>query len=357
MMSARALTMLALLAAIGLPVPVVAQGGVADYQRAMGLREKYDGLAINTTDAPRWIEQTSRFYYRRTVKGGHEWILVDGTTRDKKPAFDHEKLAAAIASATSRKATAVELPFTTFAFVDDGRGIEFTLGGGPGGARGGGAGPAGPNDPPPWRCSIETYTCKQQPERAGRGGRGGRGGGGLGGPVRRGVRHQRRRPAALARRQARSAGARTTTSPSARSASVRSRCSAPTDRKAATSIPTRSHGRPTRRSWPCTRFGRATGASSTTSSPRPKTSCSRSTRPCSTPKPGDVLDVEAPVLFDVADQEASRRRHRALPQRLRRRAARLAQGQRRGDVRVQPARPPGVPRDRDRRGDRQERAR
>ncbi len=184
MMSARALTMLALLAAIGLPVPVGAQGGVADYQRAMGLREKYDGLAINTTDAPRWIEQTSRFYYRRTVKGGHEWILVDGTTRDKKPAFDHEKLAAAIASATSRKATAVELPFTTFAFVDDGRGIEFTLGGGPGGARGGGAGPAGPNDPPPWRCSIESYTCKQQPERAGRGGRGGRGGGGLGGPVR-----------------------------------------------------------------------------------------------------------------------------------------------------------------------------
>ena len=71
---------------------------------------------------PRWIEQTNRFYYRRTIKGGQEWILVDGATQEKKPAFDHAKLAAAIAAATTRKATATELPFTTFTFVDDGEG-------------------------------------------------------------------------------------------------------------------------------------------------------------------------------------------------------------------------------------------
>jgi hypothetical protein len=124
-----------------------AQATVPDYQRAMELREKYEGLVIHSADTPRWIEQTNRFYYRRTVKGGHEWILVDGATREKRPAFDHEKLAAAVAKATSREATAVDLPFTAFTFVDDGRAIQFTLGGGPGG-RGGAAGNHDPRDGP-----------------------------------------------------------------------------------------------------------------------------------------------------------------------------------------------------------------
>jgi dipeptidyl aminopeptidase/acylaminoacyl peptidase len=166
------------------PDAVLGQGTLADYQRAMSLREKYDGLAIHTADAPRWIEKTSRFYYRRTVKGGHEWMLVDGASRDKRPAFDHARLAEAITGATKRKATAVELPFNNFTFVDGEKTIEFTLGT-PGGrgAGGGGAGRGGAADTPPWRCSLDTYTCRQQPARAGRGGRGGRGRGGLAGPV------------------------------------------------------------------------------------------------------------------------------------------------------------------------------
>ena len=59
-----------------------AQATIDDYQRAMTLRDKYTGLAVHVPDAPRWIEQSSRFYYRRTVKGGHEWMLVDGTTKE-----------------------------------------------------------------------------------------------------------------------------------------------------------------------------------------------------------------------------------------------------------------------------------
>ncbi len=178
------------LAPVLLPGVAAAQATVADYQRSMGLREKYADLAIGMADAPRWIEQTNRFYYRRTVKGGHEWMLVDGTTHAKTPAFDHEKLAAAISTAASRKATAVSLPFTNFTFVENGRAIEFALTGpgAPGG--GGGAAAAGrggaATDVPPWRCSLDNYTCRQQQPRTGRGGagRGGRGGGGLAGPVR-----------------------------------------------------------------------------------------------------------------------------------------------------------------------------
>jgi hypothetical protein len=165
--------------AAGLPSAVLAQGTVADYQRAMGLRETYRDLTVHTSEAPRWIEQTNRFYYRRTVKGGHDWILVDGARGRKQPAFDHTKLAGAVTAATSRTATAVELPFTSFTFVDGERGIEFALSDSPGGAGRGAGGAAGAA--PLWRCSLETYSCRQQPSRAGRGGRGG---GGLAGPVR-----------------------------------------------------------------------------------------------------------------------------------------------------------------------------
>ena len=57
-------------ALLSTPLPLLAQGTVQDYVRANGLREKYTGLALNVVDGPRWIEQTNRFYYRRTVKGG-----------------------------------------------------------------------------------------------------------------------------------------------------------------------------------------------------------------------------------------------------------------------------------------------
>jgi dipeptidyl aminopeptidase/acylaminoacyl peptidase len=170
---------------VALPPGAFAQAAIADYQRSMGLGDKYADLVTGMADAPRWIEQTNRFYYRRTVTGGHEWILVDGTTRAKSPAFDHEKLATAIASAASRKATATSLPFTNFMFVDNGRAIEFTPTG-PAGAGGPAVGRGGPGtEVPTWRCSLDSYTCRQQQPGAGRGGagRGGRGGG-LAGPVR-----------------------------------------------------------------------------------------------------------------------------------------------------------------------------
>ena len=78
------------------------------------------------------------------------------------------------------------------------------------------------------------------------------------------------------------------------------------------------------------------------------------TRRCSTRKPGDVLDVDQPVLFDVAAQAADRRRQRALSERVRQISELVvAEGQPRLHVRVQPARPPGLSRHRSRRGDRQ----
>ena len=154
------------------PAAASAQGAVADYERAMTLRDTYQGLAINVPEQPTWIARTNRFWYRRSVRGGNEFVLVNAETRVKEPPFDHSRLAAGISSAAGGKYTAVTLPFTTFTFVDNDRAIEFTLApGGAGGGAGRGAPPGGPGGPPMWRCSLETYTCRP-PAAAGRGGEG-----------------------------------------------------------------------------------------------------------------------------------------------------------------------------------------
>ena len=148
--------------------PALAQGTIADYQRAMGLRDKYQGLAINVPDAATWIEKTPRFWYRKSVQGGNEFVVMDATTQQKRPAFDHEKLAAALNGVVKpeKAYTGVTLPFNTLNFIDGERAIEVNV------------------TNIAWRCTLADYVCKTDPP-AGRGGRGGRGGGGgLSGPVR-----------------------------------------------------------------------------------------------------------------------------------------------------------------------------
>jgi dipeptidyl aminopeptidase/acylaminoacyl peptidase len=169
------------------PLEAIAQGTVADYQRALSIRERYQGRAIGVPEQPNWVGRTNRFWYRRSAQGGNEFVLVDPATQKIDAPFDHARLAAALSTATN-KYTAVTLPFTTFTFADNERAIQFTIGpgGAGGGGGGGGGGRGGPQADPAtlWKCSLESYTCT--PPSAGRGGgRGGRGGGGgLAGPVR-----------------------------------------------------------------------------------------------------------------------------------------------------------------------------
>ena len=144
--------------------PSLAQGQVtqADYQRAQGLREKFQGLAVNIPGPVTWIESTHRFWYRKSVKGGHQFVLVNADTQVAGPAFDHEKLAAVLAGATNEKFTAITLPFSEITFPEGGGALQFAAAGSL------------------WKCELPDYTCKKTgpappPAVPGRGGRGGRG--------------------------------------------------------------------------------------------------------------------------------------------------------------------------------------
>jgi hypothetical protein len=95
----------------------LAQVTRADYDRALGLREKYEALATGIPEPATWVADTPRFWYRRTVSDGHEFVLMDASTQVKGPAFDHARLASALSRLMNNSWTAPRLHFHTFRFV------------------------------------------------------------------------------------------------------------------------------------------------------------------------------------------------------------------------------------------------
>jgi len=89
------------LALIGaLPLGVRAQGTLDDYRRSAAVTQKLAGLTVDVAQMPTWIGPT-RFWYRKSVKGGNEFVVVDANTGTKKAAFDHAKVAPALSAATA----------------------------------------------------------------------------------------------------------------------------------------------------------------------------------------------------------------------------------------------------------------
>ena len=88
-----------------------AQGTLADYERANGLQAKFQALTVDMPGTPTWIAQTNHFWFSRTVKGGSEYVWVDADSLTRRPAFDHERLAASLSAASGEKYTAMRLPF------------------------------------------------------------------------------------------------------------------------------------------------------------------------------------------------------------------------------------------------------
>ena len=109
-------------------------------------------LAANAVDLtsdlliqPNWIGDSDRFWYRWKSLAGVEFILVDPAAAERKPAFDHERLAASLSQASGKPCAASQLPFSEIKFADDGGGIVFEIEAE--GAR------------ERWSCDLGTYAC------------------------------------------------------------------------------------------------------------------------------------------------------------------------------------------------------
>ena len=89
----RAVLVLVLAASVALLLPsaAAAQGTPADYARAQKLRATYESLAVDIAGPATAIGKTHRFWYRKTVRGAEQFVVVDADTQQRQPAFDHEQ--------------------------------------------------------------------------------------------------------------------------------------------------------------------------------------------------------------------------------------------------------------------------
>lgn len=97
---------------------------------------------------PSWMSD-GRFWYRNATAGKVEFIVVNPAKGTSAPAFDHEKLAAAISKKTGVTYTAANLPFNTFSYSKNFKSISFMLRG-------------------KWyACDLQQYNCQESPAPSG----------------------------------------------------------------------------------------------------------------------------------------------------------------------------------------------
>ena len=87
---------------------------VEKYQKAEQKLAKYtDKLVTNTVDYPSW-NSNEQLLYRSSTEQGEQFFTLDAKTKQKKLAFDHQKLAAALARITEQEINQEKLPFNRF---------------------------------------------------------------------------------------------------------------------------------------------------------------------------------------------------------------------------------------------------
>ncbi|MGN6530666.1 MAG: DPP IV N-terminal domain-containing protein [Ginsengibacter sp.] len=115
-----------------------------DYQHAAGFLSFNTQKSVDhSTVRPHWLSD-DKFWYRDLNANGSEFILVMPSTGKRSAAFDQQKLATSLSSATGKKYEAKMLPFETFTFSADEHAIFFNANG------------------RQWKCDLQNYQCTQE---------------------------------------------------------------------------------------------------------------------------------------------------------------------------------------------------
>jgi hypothetical protein len=147
---------LSLALAPALAIPLGAQGTLDDYRRAATVNQIYAGKTVGLVQTPTWFAP-GQAWYRVSVTGGNRFVLVDAEAFTKQPAFDHARLAAALSTVANAQYTEITLPFTGFAYANNRQAVDVDVAG----AR--------------WRCTLTTYACTKSDTTAAAGAAAGRG--------------------------------------------------------------------------------------------------------------------------------------------------------------------------------------
>ena len=128
---------------------VLGQGTRADYERAAKLRDATANKVFKETLRAHWLAGNQRFWYRNDLPGeAREFVLVDAEKGKREPAFDHARLAAALAKATGKAMQVRQLPVDALDFNDTPPTVLFNAEG------------------KRWRCDLSTYELTETPKTA-----------------------------------------------------------------------------------------------------------------------------------------------------------------------------------------------
>jgi dipeptidyl aminopeptidase/acylaminoacyl peptidase len=99
----------------------------ADYARAEKFLRQHTGSLVFRADMrPIWIDEAA-FWYRNSIPEGFEFILVDTEKKQRTRAFDHHRLAQALAAETKRTYQPFNLPFQSIEYSEDRQSLQFTV--------------------------------------------------------------------------------------------------------------------------------------------------------------------------------------------------------------------------------------
>src|SRR6185436_15998604 len=79
----------------------------------------------------------------KSVRGADTFMVVDADTQQRQPAFDHDKIAASLSKAAGGSYKAAALPFNALAFTADGSAFTVNVGGAP------------------YRCTVADSSCRK----------------------------------------------------------------------------------------------------------------------------------------------------------------------------------------------------
>ncbi len=151
-----AATALALSAIGQQPYRPTPQEVASNYARAEMLATKARSAVKNMSLSPHFFGKKEMWYLRETTDG-RRFILVDTNTGKQGDAFDHVRLAKALAAASSKEVKPESLPFQSITWDDEQQSVQFDAFG------------------TRWKCDLGTYSCSKVGETTQGGGQQGGG--------------------------------------------------------------------------------------------------------------------------------------------------------------------------------------
>ena len=128
-------------------LPLYAAVSPADYARAAELQKRYRDLADDIVGEAHWVEGEHALLYSKAAHGSLQFFVYNADTGATSPAFDQKRLAAALALAAHTEVRAEALPVRRATLRSARKALDFSIG------------------YQPWRCDLVQYTCEEQDQR------------------------------------------------------------------------------------------------------------------------------------------------------------------------------------------------